>query len=387
MDVVPRILEVVCRSTGMGFAAVARVTEQRWIACAVRDEIGFGLEPGGELQIKTTLCDEIRQSGTRIVIDHVASDPGYCGHHTAVQYGLQSYISVPLRYPDGRFFGTLCAIDPRPAKVNTPEVIGMFEMFADLIGFHLDAADRLALSERTLAQIQQDGVLRDQFIAVLGHDLRNPLAAIQASGGVLNTLPLPPAALRAVTLIERSTARMMEMIGNLMDLARANLGGGLPLMLASVNLRETIEEVVAELSFGRRIELDLQLDAPVRCDSARIAQLLSNLVANALTHGHFETPVRVCARTSSELMVTVENRGAPIPPERFATLFHPFARGMASGHQEGLGLGLYIAAEIARAHGGTLSASSNDDVTMFMFCMPLDAPARGSAPGAIAAVR
>ncbi|HEY0146365.1 MAG TPA: hybrid sensor histidine kinase/response regulator, partial [Methylovirgula sp.] len=83
---VPRILEVVCRSSGMGFAAVARVTEQRWICCASRDEIEFGLAPGGELAVETTICREIRKSHEAVVIDHVAEDAAFCGHHTPAQY-------------------------------------------------------------------------------------------------------------------------------------------------------------------------------------------------------------------------------------------------------------------------------------------------------------
>ena len=118
---VPRILEVVCRSTGMGFAAVARVTEQRWVCCAVRDEIAFGLAPGGELELETTICHEIRQSHEAVVIDNVAEDAAYCGHHTPAKYGFQSYISMPIILADGTFFGTLCAIDPRPARLNTPQ--------------------------------------------------------------------------------------------------------------------------------------------------------------------------------------------------------------------------------------------------------------------------
>lgn len=80
IDAVPRILEIVCRSTGMGFAAVARVTDGRWICCAVRDEISFGLQSGGELKVETTICHEIRQSGEAVVIDHVAEDEVYKGH-------------------------------------------------------------------------------------------------------------------------------------------------------------------------------------------------------------------------------------------------------------------------------------------------------------------
>jgi hypothetical protein len=104
---VPHILDVVCRTTGMGFAAVARVTEDRWIACAVRDDIDFGLRPGGELKVETTICHEIRQDGAGVIINHVAADASYAQHHTPALYGFESYISMPIRLPDGSFFGTL----------------------------------------------------------------------------------------------------------------------------------------------------------------------------------------------------------------------------------------------------------------------------------------
>ena len=146
---VSSILEVVCRVTGIGFAAVARVTEDRWIACAVKDDIAFGLKPGGELKVETTICNEIRQSGQEVVIDHVAEDPNFCRHPTPAMYGFQSYISVPIVRSNGAFFGTLCAIDPRPIKLRTPEIIGMFKLFAELISLHLDNLDRLSRSEAT----------------------------------------------------------------------------------------------------------------------------------------------------------------------------------------------------------------------------------------------
>lgn len=147
IDAIPTILEVICRTTGLGFSAVARVTEDRWIACAVRDEIAFGLEPGGELRVETTICNEIRQTGRLVVIDHVSEDSVFCRHPTPERYGFQSYISVPITLRNGRFFGTLCAISREPARVNAPESIGMFILFADLIAFHLDARDELARLE------------------------------------------------------------------------------------------------------------------------------------------------------------------------------------------------------------------------------------------------
>ncbi len=137
ISIIPTLLDVVCSAMGMGFAAVARVTDNQWIACAVRDEIEFGLKPGEELKIETTICQEVRQVENPVVIDHVAVDPRYADHISPKTYGYQSYISVPFVLHDGEFFGTLCAIDPKPAKINNSKTVGMFNLFAELISFHL----------------------------------------------------------------------------------------------------------------------------------------------------------------------------------------------------------------------------------------------------------
>ncbi len=142
VDDVREILRTICDITGMGFAAVARVTDTRWIACQVLDRIGFGLDAGDELELQTTICDEIRQSGSGVIIDHVADNPQWRTHHTPVLYGFQSYISLPIRRDDS-FFGTLCAIDPEPRNVSSLEVVTMFENYARDIG--------TALSVRAIA--------------------------------------------------------------------------------------------------------------------------------------------------------------------------------------------------------------------------------------------
>ena len=379
IDAVPTILEVVCRVTGMGFAAVARVTEKRWIACAVRDEIAFGLRPGGELEIKTTICDEIRDSGRPVVIEHVAEDQNFCHHPTPKMYGFQSYISIPIFRPDGRFFGTLCAIDPRPAPLNKPEIVGMFKLFADLIGFHLDSQERLRLSETALLNERETSQLREQFIAVLGHDLRNPLNAVRVGADMLQVLPPGDQARQVVALIQRSAARMLDLIENVMDFARGRLGGGLSLDLKEgEGLAATLEQVVAEAQAvwpGREIQSELRLDCRVRCDAPRVAQLLSNLLANALTHGDPEGPVRVLARCGDDgFELSVANLGEPIPPATVGRLFQPFSRASEGPGQQGLGLGLYIASEIARAHGGSLDVSSTSEETRFTFRIPPPRP-------------
>lgn len=143
IPIVSKLLDVICQVTGMRFAAIARVTHDRWITCSVLDNIAFGLVPGAELEVKTTICNEIRDEGKMVVIDHVDADPHFCDHHTPKLYGFQSYISMPIFRKDGRFFGTLCAIDPNPNLLNTPSVIGMFELFAELIAFHLQEMERM----------------------------------------------------------------------------------------------------------------------------------------------------------------------------------------------------------------------------------------------------
>jgi signal transduction histidine kinase len=378
IDAVPKILEVVCRTTGMGFAAVARVTAERWIACAVRDEIAFGLAPGGELKVATTLCDEIRDGGQAIVIDHVSEDANFCRHPTPQLYGFQSYISVPIVRPDGRFFGTLCAIDPKPARLNTPETVGMFKLFADLIAFHLDAQERLRLSETALLDERQTAQLREQFFAVLGHDLRNPLNAVRGGAELLALMQLPEKAAPVVTLIKRSAARMTDLIENVLDFARARLGGGLSLnRVPDAGLSATLEQVIAEARAAwpeREVRSEIDLSAPVNCDGARIAQMFSNLLANALTHGDPQGPVWVRARSDEGgFELSVSNLGEPIPPETTRRLFQPYTRASDRPGLHGLGLGLYIASQIAQAHEGRLDVESTPDETRFTFRMPADA--------------
>lgn len=373
---IPTILDIVCRTTGMRFAAVARVTEDRWIACSVRDDLAFGLQSGGELRVEDTLCHEIRQMGQAVIIDNVAEDATYCRHHTPRIFGLQSYISMPIRLADGSFFGTLCAIDPEPRRLNTPETIDMFEMFADIIGSHLSAIDRIKATESHLLDERKTSVLREQFIAVLSHDLRNPLAAISGGMRLLRKTPLNDQARAVVGMVEGSVERMAGLIDNVMDFARGRLGGGLTLARdADVPVEAMVRQVVAEFHSsdpGHVIETRFALTAPVDGDRRRIAQLTSNLLGNALMHGAKGQPIRIGARTANGWFeLYVANSGDPIAPGILNDIFEPFTRGTHAPHRQGLGLGLYIAHEIAFAHGGTLEVESTPAETRFTFRMPL----------------
>ena len=361
----------------MGFAAIARVTEDRWICCASRDEINFGLGPGGELKVETTICHEIRQRGEGVIIDHVSEDTVYCGHPTPALYGFQSYISIPIFRSDGTMFGTLCAIDPHPHRVNTPEIVGTFKLFAELIAAHLDALQRAESAELLLLDERKVSELREQFIAVLGHDLRNPLAALGAGVRMIERKVAPGHELGEIfRLMANATQRMASLIDNLMDLARARLGAGFTINRAApVLLGPVLEQVVDELRAGhpdRIIDTDLDLPEPILCDATRVGQLFSNLLGNAITHGSKDHPIRATARSDKTTFeLTVSNAGKPIPEQAMPKLFEPFSRGAHHPNQQGLGLGLYISSEIAKAHGGTLGVSSTPAETRFTFRMPV----------------
>ena len=376
IEAVPSILQVICNVTGMGFAAVARVTEGRWVACSVLDRIAFGLKPGEELILGTTICNEIRQSREGVVINDVAEDRIYADHPAPALYGFQSYISMPIILRDDSMFGTLCAIDPKPHRLNVPGTVGMFKLFSELIAFHIDLNNRLVSSEATLADERKTAELREQFVAVLGHDLRNPLASIEGGAQLLMKGPLDDRSKEIVAMMQNGVARMSELINNVLDLTRARLGGGFQLNRArEEGLGAVLKQVIAEQRLARpdrAIEMECNLDEPINCDRARVAQLFSNLLGNAVQHGDATTPIRVLATTSGGVFeLSVANSGAPIPPSEMKRLFEPFARGGSTESLQGLGLGLYIASEIARAHDGMLTAGSSAEETRFTFRMPL----------------
>jgi GAF domain-containing protein len=128
-EAVRGMLEEVCRVSGMGFAAVARVTEDRWIACQVLDQIEFGLTAGGELKVGTTICDDIRKTCNMVVIDNAAEEPEWRTHPTPIMYGFKSYISLPITLADGTFFGTLCAIDPKPRELKGTQLLQVMKQY------------------------------------------------------------------------------------------------------------------------------------------------------------------------------------------------------------------------------------------------------------------
>ena len=233
-----------------------------------------------------------------------------------------------------------------------------------------------AVARANLKDERNTSELREQFIAVLGHDLRNPLASISAGARILLRRPRDETETRVLQMMETTVTRMSGLIDNVLDFARGRLGGGITLSRdANRPLEPVLQQVVDELSAAmpdRVIESDFRIAGPVNCDRSRIGQMVSNLLGNALTHGSPDKPVKVVASTANGMFeLWIANAGAPIPGAAMANLFQPFFRGQVRASLRGLGLGLYIASEIAKAHEGTLTVTSTAEETRFTFLMPL----------------
>jgi len=374
MAAVPTILETVAALTGLRFVCVARVTADSWTTCAVLDKLDFGLNVGDALDVTTTICEEVRDTRNAVVIDHVARDERYRDHHTPRMYGFQSYFSIPLFRPDGEYFGTLCGLDPVPNELSTPKVAQTLQLFAQLISTQLESERELAETRTALLDEQASAELREQFIAVLGHDLRTPLSSIVTGSDVLGMLALPPQAVKVVERIRRSAMRIAGLVDDVVDFTRGRMGGGIAIELKlESNLKAVFEQVVAELRGDypeREIIVQQSLGGPLLVDAGRMAQLLSNLLKNALVHGDAKRPVRVhVTQQGGALEIIVANEGPAIPEETVSQLFKPFWRGKPVYGQKGLGLGLFIVSEISQSHNGELDVISTNDATSFIFRM------------------
>jgi sigma-B regulation protein RsbU (phosphoserine phosphatase) len=234
-----------------------------------------------------------------------------------------------------------------------------------------DATERAVLAEQEASQ------LREQFIAVLGHDLRNPLASISSGIRLLTEREtVSPKGRRILSLMLGSVLRASDLIDNVLDFARGRLGGGLTLSRdARAPLAPVLEQVIAEIVSvfpDRQIATEIAIGQDVDCDRVRLGQLLSNLLGNAVTHGSKVEPIVVRAIAADDrLEIAVANGGPPIDEATRQKLFQPFFRGELRPNQVGLGLGLHIASEIAKAHGGALEVTSSERETRFIFSMPL----------------
>ncbi len=412
IPVISTLLNVVCRTTGMGFAAVARVTEDKWLACSVRDKIGFGLKPGDELEIKTTICNEIRQHNKPVIIDDVAEDPCFREHPTPAMYGFKSYISVPIIKKDGSFFGTLCAIDPSPKRLSSPEVSGMFTLFADLISFHLHALEQVQSTEKKLAEerrgykkseefhkiftdelekkvqertqqlkekneaLEKMNTELQSFTYVASHDLQEPLRKIRLFANAIHERELTNLSDRGkkdFDRIQNAAERMQTLIRDLMSYpqtvtdkkAFAVTDLNKIIALVKSNLTEELQQKNATIEVDDLCEVNVI--------AFQIRQVFHNLISNSLKFCKSDGPVKIKISSKTTTGAEFNNQhlddntvychlqyndnGIGFDEQYNEKVFKLFQRLHARDQYDGTGIGLAIVKKIVENHDGIITAT------------------------------
>jgi signal transduction histidine kinase len=258
----------------------------------------------------------------------------------------------------------------------------------DIVRFN-EALDQ-ALAESVARYAAMIEHAQHLFLAILGHDLRNPLNTTVVASSLLMHMPdLAPQHARVVARIHRSGLRMGRLVDDLVDYTRPHLGSTLPMTLTRSNMETICRAAVDELRLGHPgrtilVEADAQLDGI--WDDGRITQVLSNLLGNALQHGAQETPVSMRIESgASDIAVHIHNHGKPIEPRAMATMFDPLVRfadpqAQPHGAEKSLGIGLYIARAIVEAHGGRIEVSSQaEHGTTFSVRLPRAPPPQSTA--------
>lgn len=212
---------------------------------------------------------------------------------------------------------------------------------------------------------------KEMFLAILGHDLRNPLGAVMMSAEfMLETHELKEPHLTLTSRIASSSKRMNQLIGALLDFTRSRLGGGIPIVRADMDMGKIVHDVVNEIKAshpGRTIQIAARGALRGEWDCPRISQVLSNLLGNAVEHGSDGTIVTLDVKgDEKEVSIAVHNRGAPIPEDKLNGIFNPMKgagtpENGAGGASGSLGLGLYIAERIVHAHKGKIDVESSEE--------------------------
>jgi PAS domain S-box-containing protein len=276
----------------------------------------------------------------------------------------------------GRTLGLLTLGWTRTHSLPTPKDLGLAQAVADRAAVAIDNARLYAEAQAARVLAEDTGAFREQFIGILGHDLRGPLTAVRMSADLLlRRKEVSEPNRQTLQRIVTSTDKMGRMIEDILDFTRGRLGEGIPVATQPANLQEIARHAVDELAAAhpqRSLQFLTQGSGTGEFDPDRMSQVVTNLVSNALTHGQWETPVRITVKEEGEgLALEVWNQSTPIAPELLSTLFEPFRQGGTRKSASGLGLGLYIVSEVVKAHGGTVTVQSSAEAgTTFTVHLP-----------------
>ena len=300
-----------------------------------------------------------------------------------LRFGISSTIHVPIIMA-GRPFAVIVFATTGPRAYDVHDLV-FAEELARRASTAMHNAELFQTAKKERERAEEAAELRERLVAVVGHDLRQPLASIDIRLEVLRRLSKKPEFLQDLDGLQASARRMSRMIEQILDFTRSRLGGGLELVFAPMDLREALVPIVDELRAAHP-SATIQLKCPElrgAWDRDRLEQVFSNLIGNALAHGDPDKPVTVTAGAEAlHAWIQVHNQGPPIPQDLQSALFNPFRMGERSSRSPaGLGLGLYISKEVIVRHGGQIEVRSTAvEGTTFRVALPREAGGNSSDP-------
>lgn len=370
LDCLPSILKALCSLTGMPFAALAHVHGTQWRACAMIDGLDTGLQVNDVLDVDTTFCQAVQTSHD--VLDCPNIEPAALSgeNHIGRKFNIRSYFAYPVYWSDGAFFGTLCTMDIKPSAGVGPAAVEAIKAFSEIIGstlcHSLAGEPGRASSPGERGASHENVTMISRVLSVLGHDLRNPMHSLMAAIEMMHTKPLDPRAQRLLGMVEGSANRLSDLARLTLDFAKLQLVGQLPLQIEPADdLQARLEGAIAEVARHypqRPIQSLLEGCAGVLCDSTRLSQAVGLVLQHAVKHAAPEQAIEVRTKSvgGEYFQITVVTPGHILDDALLPHLFDPFYQIDGEPKTAQLGIGLYIAAEIAKYHGGSLVARKDE---------------------------
>ena len=339
------------------------------------------VSPKCRIRLASRTAERILGFGPGQLSGRYYDDQGWRGPDDKITFPVQSIVAQVVRSGDALFDVEQCLVG---ADGTRKSVVQSAVPLRDANGAVYEVV--VSLRDVTLQEEQAEAIrssleLQEQVIGIVGHDLRNPLAAILGSAGLLEKLAdvdglRSSLGVRTLARIVHSAQRMERLIRDLLDYTRLRAGKGLPLFLAPANLHDICRDAAEEATSAnpeQRVRLDFEGDGAGIWDADRIQQVVSNLIGNAVQHGRPGDPVDLSVHPLADgrLSIEVRNQGDPIAGRSIPHLFEAFRRGnRGPSERRGIGLGLYIVAQITAAHGGSVEARSTTDGTVFQVLLP-----------------
>jgi signal transduction histidine kinase len=314
-------------------------------------------------------CGRAMSTGQRVIIADVAEDPLFVGTDALtvlLRAGVRAVQSTPIRSPAGALLGVLSTHYRTPRRPEARD-LHLLDMLSHVAAGYIERARAERDIAETQGRLELADRAKDEFLAMLGHELRNPLGAVAGAVGVLNLSSLPPDAERARTVVERQVQHLSRLVDDLLDVSRVTTGK-IVLARQHLDLGALVEAIVSQWRaagrFGQhRLSLEV-VPAWIDADRTRIEQILDNLIANALRYTPSGGGIDVRVRTNDqEAILEVQDTGAGISPVMLDRIFDLFVQGHRGPDRGkgGLGIGLTLVKTLTMLHGGTVVAHSDGD--------------------------